>query len=86
MPYLMRGSTGNNVLGVQTTLRQAGLYDGRLDGLWGPKTEAAVRDWQSANGLKVDGLWGPKTSRRTLELMQYGVTPPTVGTTNVEVQ
>lgn len=86
MPYLMRGSTGDKVLGIQTTMREAGLYDGRLDGLWGPKTERAVRDWQSFNNLKVDGLWGPKTSLRTLQLMQDGVSPPTAGTTNVEVQ
>lgn len=32
-----------------------------LDGLYGPKTAAAVRAFQKAAGLKVDGIAGPKT-------------------------
>ena len=80
MPYLMRGSTGDQVRGIQTVMRETGLYQGRIDGLWGPQTEQAVRSWQQFNGLKVDGLWGPKTSIATLNRMD-GVSPPTVGTT-----
>ena len=31
------------------------------DGDFGPKTEAAVKAWQTANGLTSDGIVGPKT-------------------------
>ena len=31
------------------------------DGIFGPKTVAAVKDYQSAKGLGVDGIVGPKT-------------------------
>lgn len=32
-----------------------------VDGVIGPKTRAAVKEFQKAKGLKVDGLVGPKT-------------------------
>ena len=31
------------------------------DGIWGPKTEAAVKAFQSRHGLTADGIWGPKS-------------------------
>jgi peptidoglycan hydrolase-like protein with peptidoglycan-binding domain len=32
-----------------------------VDGKFGPKTEAAVIDFQVSNGIKVDGIVGPET-------------------------
>lgn len=32
-----------------------------VDGIFGPKTHAAVKGYQSANNLQVDGIVGPKT-------------------------
>jgi len=34
------------------------------DGDFGPGTEAALRKWQSANGLTPDGIAGPKTQEK----------------------
>ena len=40
-------------------------YKLEADGIYGPKTKAAVMEFQKAHGLKVDGLVGPAT-RATL--------------------
>lgn len=54
-PTLRRGSEGELVEELQERL------DVRSDGVFGPKTEAALRKWQRANELTADGICGPKT-------------------------
>lgn len=60
--YLMRiGVRGDSVRQVQECLNRtqnAGLV---LDGIFGPLTDAAVRNFQRAHGLVVDGIVGPIT-------------------------
>lgn len=46
---------------IQDQLKQQGYYDGKVDGVFGPMTKAAVRKFQEDNGLKVDGLVGKQT-------------------------
>ncbi len=46
---------------IQTALKNAGLYNGAIDGKIGPASKRAVEAFQQANGLKVDGKVGPKT-------------------------
>ena len=53
-------STGERVVQLQTALVALG-YPIASDGTYGPRTEAAVRDYQSRNGLEVDGIAGPQT-------------------------
>lgn len=55
------GSRGNEVIQIQTKLKRWGYYNGSIDGIYGSKTVAAVRWFQSKNGLTVDGIAGPKT-------------------------
>ncbi|MCR5145914.1 MAG: spore cortex-lytic enzyme [Clostridia bacterium] len=55
------GSTGSEVTQIQTKLKRWGYYTGNVDGVYGSKTVAAVRRFQSKNGLTVDGVAGPKT-------------------------
>jgi peptidoglycan hydrolase-like protein with peptidoglycan-binding domain len=38
---------------IQRELENRGFYDGAIDGLWGAKTDAAVRDFVQASGGKV---------------------------------
>ncbi|SHM26085.1 Putative peptidoglycan binding domain-containing protein [Caldanaerovirga acetigignens] len=57
---LAYGSVGQDVKLLQTLLNQHG-YKLKVDGIFGPKTLAAVKDFQKKNGLKVDGIVGPKT-------------------------
>ncbi len=51
------GARGSNVESVQ---RIVGAYP---DGIFGPKTHAAVQRYQSRNNLVPDGIVGPLTSR-----------------------
>jgi peptidoglycan hydrolase-like protein with peptidoglycan-binding domain len=46
---------------IQTALKNAGFYNGNIDGKLGPKSKKAIEDFQKANGLKADGKVGPKT-------------------------
>ena len=56
-PILALSSSGELVKKVQAKVGVA------ADGIFGPKTEAAVRAFQSAHGLDPDGIVGPKTWR-----------------------
>lgn len=55
-----RGDRGAEVTEVQTILAGFG-YTVKVDGIFGPQTEKAVRSWQKSNGLAVDGIVGPAT-------------------------
>jgi len=48
--------------GRQVQLLQAALGSVRVDGVYGPETEAAVRSFQASHGLTVDGIAGPQTN------------------------
>ena len=56
-----RGSSGQRVTEIQTRLKNWGYYDGGIDGVYGSRTEAAVRWFQRQNGLSADGQAGPQT-------------------------
>jgi len=60
-PTLKEGSKGIAVRGLQRRLNEAGYDAGEIDGLFGAKTEAAVKAYQEANGLEADGIVGPQT-------------------------
>ena len=55
------GSRGQEVTTIQTKLKRWGYYSGNIDGIYGSQTLAAVKWFQSKNGLVVDGIAGTKT-------------------------
>ncbi len=55
------GSSGSEVTQIQTKLKRWGYYNGSIDGIYGSKTVAAVKWFQSKNGLTSDGIAGPAT-------------------------
>jgi len=57
------GSTGNEVVQIQTRLKNWGYYFGDIDGIFGPLTQSAVISFQRKNGLTPDGIVGPATLR-----------------------
>jgi peptidoglycan hydrolase-like protein with peptidoglycan-binding domain len=69
-PVIRKGSKGDAVRLAQTRLK-ARFYDpGPIDGLFGPKTDKAVRYYQLDRNLVGDGIVGPRTWAR--------LDPPTV--------
>lgn len=46
---------------LQLRLARGGYRPGRVDGLYGPRTEAGVIRFQAAHGLRIDGIAGPIT-------------------------
>ena len=53
---------GPAVVAVQRALRQRGYEPGRVDGVFGVTTEAAVYNFQAAEGVATDGVVGPETA------------------------
>ncbi len=46
---------------IQQALKNAGFYQGAIDGKVGPKTKDAIREFQRTSGLKADGVVGRQT-------------------------
>lgn len=46
---------------IQTALKNAGYFQGEVDGKMGKKTRQAVREFQKANNLSADGKVGKNT-------------------------
>jgi peptidoglycan hydrolase-like protein with peptidoglycan-binding domain len=43
------------VASMQRELNQLGIYDGAADGLLGPRTDQAIREFEKSQGLKITG-------------------------------
>lgn len=64
-PILRRGTSGRAVSGLQKGLLKLGrgtpTDPGQADGIFGPRTEAAVKAYQVEHSLPGDGVVGPRT-------------------------
>jgi peptidoglycan hydrolase-like protein with peptidoglycan-binding domain len=61
-------ATNVQIAGLQTALRAYGHYAGPADGIAGPQTREAVKQFQLGKGLTVDGIAGPQTRAALGEL------------------
>jgi putative chitinase len=82
---LKTGSKGEDVKKLQEKLGVEAI------GTFGPKTEAAVKEWQKANGLKDDGVVGDATwsklfgeSKPESTVIKEDVVIPSGGSLNIE--
>ena len=82
---LKNGSKGEDVKKLQEKLGVEAI------GTFGPKTEAAVKAWQKANGLKDDGIVGDATwtklfgeSKPESTVIKEDVVIPSGGSLNIE--
>ncbi len=74
VPLPPQGSGKPSNIEIQTALKNAGFYSGKVDGNIGQKSKKAIENFQSANGLKADGKVGPKT----WEALSKHLSAPTV--------
>ena len=82
---LKNGSKGEDVKKLQEKLGVEAI------GTFGPKTEAAVKAWQKANGLKDDGIVGDSTWTKLFgetapvtQVVKEDLVIPSVGPLNIE--
>lgn len=55
------GSRGDEVRRIQTKLKSLGYFSGAVDGIYGVKTQSAVKNFQKSVGITADGIAGNKT-------------------------
>ena len=67
LPVLRQGMYGPAVTRVQEVLKELGFYQGAVDGVFGPGTEAAVMNFQRSTELAADGVVGPATWQALLQ-------------------
>jgi peptidoglycan hydrolase-like protein with peptidoglycan-binding domain len=81
---LSKGSKGDEVKKLQKALVDAGYDVGNtgIDGSFGSKTLAAVKQYQKDNGLKVDGIAGKNTLGALFGTGNTQKPPATTPTTN----
>lgn len=53
--------TRNEIKQIQSDLKQDGLYHGNIDGIDGPETRQALREYQQQHGLPVTGRLDQQT-------------------------
>jgi N-acetylmuramoyl-L-alanine amidase len=61
---------GDDVANLQSRLVEMGFNPGRVDGIYGPATENAVKEFQKSVGTKIDGVCGPGTVISLMRLMR----------------
>ena len=66
-PAIKRGSISTYVLIAQDDLNTLGFRTGGLDGIFGARTEEAVRNYQRSRGLTADGIVGCNSWRSLQE-------------------
>lgn len=77
---LTYGSRGDDVKKLQEAMNKSGSYNLDVDGIYGQKTQDAVKQWQTANGLNADGIAGDDTTNKLYGLdVQQPQQPETDG-------
>jgi N-acetylmuramoyl-L-alanine amidase len=61
---------GDDVATLQSRLSEMGFHSGRVDGIYGPLTFDALKEFQKSVGAKVDGSCGPATVMALMRLVK----------------
>ncbi|HHV78205.1 MAG TPA: hypothetical protein GXX40_01085 [Firmicutes bacterium] len=82
-PLLYAGTVGDLVAELQMLLKSRGFDPGPVDGIFGPRTEKAVLEFQKAANIAVDGVVGPVTWEHLRQEPSRGFRKPLAGITIV---
>lgn len=77
--YISYGMKGDNVKALQEQLNTYGGAGLQTDGIFGPKTKAALENFQKTSGITVDGIYGNQTAGvlTSLQTAQNSAQAPT---------
>lgn len=68
LSFASKPYAGDDVAALQERLLELGFDSGRVDGVFGTRTEAALKSFQREYGLVSDGVCGPSTLRALKQL------------------
>lgn len=68
---IVYGDSGDNVAQIQSNLTALGYDTGGIDGVYGGNTEAAMRAFQTAYGLKQTGKYDTKTAQMMFNIASH---------------
>lgn len=80
-PQVGAGASNEQLRAAQEALKKHGMYEGEVDGIMGPKTRAAIQEFQKNEGLEATGRLDQQTLSR-LGVEEGGTpaaSPPTGG-------
>ena len=72
MTDLRKGSKGSEVKELQQALKNKGYDVGVVDGIFGTKTEVALKEFQKQLGVTADGVLGPWVASKLLTKTSVG--------------
>jgi N-acetylmuramoyl-L-alanine amidase len=78
---IQRGAVGNDVIELQTRLKNIGFFHGKVDGVFSWGTYWALRNYQYEFGLPIDGLAGAATKASLVRTTKYSDNGPPSNTT-----
>ncbi len=61
---LQPGDKGIEVENLQKALTSAGVYHGKITGIYDGPTQAAVKSYQTGNAIAADGVAGAATQQK----------------------
>jgi peptidoglycan hydrolase-like protein with peptidoglycan-binding domain len=60
---------------IQIALKNAGYYEGAIDGILGSRSRDAIRRFQQDNSLKDDSIAGPNTRAKLIKYINTDYKP-----------
>ena len=82
---IVKGDTKENIRIVQQRLKELGYYTITVDGVWGPKTLAGVKNFQRDWGLVVDGIVGARTEKALGVTLKSGTTTSSTSSSDLNL-